>query len=139
MCTGSARHLEPYRKGRPRASALLVGGLLVYAGVHAIWQTTGEPGPLPETGFERGTEGFLGSWLDIGVVIFYFVTIIGVGSYFARFTRSTTDFFFGGRRFKGWLVALSCVATTIGSYSFLKYTSIGYRFSLSSTMNYLND
>lgn len=118
---------------------VLFAGLLFYAGAHAFMQTLGEPGSLPETGSERGTDGFLGTWLDVAVVIFYFVTIIAVGSYFARFTRSTTDFFFGGRRFKGWLVALSCVATTIGSYSFLKYASVGYRFGLSSTMNYLND
>lgn len=118
---------------------VLLGGLGFYAGLHALMQSAGSPGPLPETGFERGTSGFIGSWVDGAVVIGYFVTIIAVGSYFARFTRSTTDFFFGGRRFKGWLVALSCVATTIGSYSFLKYASVGYRFGISSTMNYLND
>lgn len=117
----------------------LIGGLALFAGFHAFLQTTGTAGPLPETGDYRGTEGFLGEPIDVAVVIFYFVTIIAVGSYFARFTRSTTDFFFGGRRFKGWLVALSCVATTIGSYSFVKYASVGYRFGLSSTMNYLND
>ncbi len=122
-----------------RLLAVLVGGFIFYAGLHAFLQTTGEPGPLPATGKERGTEGFIGTWMDIAVVVFYFVTIIAVGSYFARFTRSSSDFFFGGRRFKGWLVALSCVATTIGSYSFIKYASVGYRFGISSTMNYLND
>lgn len=118
---------------------VLLGGLGFYATLHAVMQTAGSPGPLPETGKLRGTTGFIGTWIDAAVVVGYFVTIIAVGSYFARFTRSTSDFFFGGRRFKGWLVALSCVATTIGSYSFLKYASVGYRFGLSSTMNYLND
>jgi SSS family solute:Na+ symporter len=124
---------------RKRIVWVLLAGLGLYAAVHAFMQTAGAPGPLPETGTKRGTTGFIGTWIDAAVVVGYFVVIIAVGSYFARFTRSTTDFFFGGRRFKGWLVALSCVATTIGSYSFLKYASVGYRFGLSSTMNYLND
>ena len=122
-----------------RVGVALVLGLLGYAGLHAIMQASGAPGPMPVTGKARGTTGFIGTWVDALVVFVYFAVVIGVGSYFARFTRSSSDFFFGGRRFKGWLVALSCVATTIGSYSFLKYASVGFRFGLSSTMTYLND
>ena len=122
-----------------RLAALLILGLLGYAGLHAVMQAAGQPGPMPVTGKERGATGFIGTWVDGLVVVVYFAVVIGVGSYFARFTRSSSDFFFGGRRFKGWLVALSCVATTIGSYSFLKYASVGFRFGLSSTMTYLND
>ena len=122
-----------------RLAAVLILGLLGYAGLHAVMQAAGEPGVMPTTGKARGTTGFIGTWIDALVVAIYFAVVIGVGSYFARFTRSSSDFFFGGRRFKGWLVALSCVATTIGSYSFLKYASVGFRFGLSSTMTYLND
>ena len=118
---------------------VLLGGLVFYAGLHGFFQGVGEPGPLPAMGKERGATGFIGTWLDAAVVIVYFVGIISLGSYFARYTRSTTDFFFGGRRFKGWLIAMSCVATTIGSYSFLKYGATAFRFGLSSTMSYLND
>lgn len=118
---------------------LLIGGFVAYAGFHGLLQGLAEPGELPATGKERGTSGFIGTWVDALVVVIYFVTIIGIGSYFARFTRSSNDFFFGGRRFKGWLVAMSCVATTIGSYSFLKYASTAYSFGISSTMTYLND
>lgn len=122
-----------------RVLAMLLGGLAFYAGLHAFLQGVGGPGELPATGKERGAEGFIGTWLDAAVVVVYFIGIISLGSYFSRYTRSTTDFFFGGRRFLGWLVAMSCVATTIGSYSFLKYASTGFRFGLSSTMTYLND
>lgn len=118
---------------------MLLTGLIFYAGLHAFFQAAGGPGDLPAVGKERGVEGFIGTWLDAAVVIGYFVCIISLGSYFARYTRSTTDFFFGGRRFSGWLIAMSCVATTIGSYSFLKYASTAFRFGLSSTMSYLND
>ena len=33
------------------------------------------------------------------IVIGYFAVVLGFGSYFARFNKSTNDFFFGGRRF----------------------------------------
>ncbi|MCB1308497.1 MAG: sodium/solute symporter [Leptospiraceae bacterium] len=79
------------------------------------------------------------SWLDYIVIVLYFVGILYIGTLFSRFTKSTSDFFFGGQRFAWWLVAISCIATVVGSYSFIKYAAIGYQNGLSSTMTYLND
>ena len=73
------------------------------------------------------------------VVIGYFAMVLGFGAYFARFNRSTSDFFFGGRRFKWWLITMSIVATGVGSHSFLKYSSKGFEHGFSSTMTYMND
>jgi len=80
-----------------------------------------------------------GTRLDYVIIIFYFLGILAFGSIFARFTRSTKDFFFGNQRFSWWLIAFSCIATTVGSYSFIKYSEVGFKFGLSSTMTYLND
>ena len=80
-----------------------------------------------------------GQTIDYVIVVVYFVLILGFGSIFGRFTRSTKDFFFSGQRFSWWLIAFSCVATVVGSYSFIKYAAAGYRYGLSSTMTYLND
>ncbi len=81
----------------------------------------------------------MGTPLDYGILIVYFIGILGFGAYFARYTKSTSDFFFGGQRFSWWLIASSLVATGIGSYSFLKYAQTGFTAGLSSTMTYLND
>ncbi|MGD2294906.1 MAG: sodium/solute symporter [Candidatus Aminicenantes bacterium] len=81
----------------------------------------------------------LGTQLDFFVIILYFVLIFGFGFMFARFTRTTKDFFFGGQRFSWWLITFSCVASVVGSYSFVKYSAAGYRYGLSSSMSYLND
>ena len=59
--------------------------------------------------------------------------------YFGKYTKSTKDFFFGGQRFAWWLIAFSCVATVVGSYSFIKYSAAGFRYGISSTQTYLND
>ncbi len=81
----------------------------------------------------------VGTKLDFAIIIAYFVAIFGFGALFARFTRSTRDFFFGGQRYAWWLIAFSAVATTVGSYSFIKYSAVGFQFGMSSTMSYLND
>jgi len=81
----------------------------------------------------------VGTRLDFWIVIFYFAAIFGFGAIFARFTRSTKDFFFGGQRFSWWLITFSCVASVVGSYSFIKYSAAGFRYGMSSSMAYLND
>ncbi len=73
------------------------------------------------------------------IVIGYFIAVLGFGAYFARFNRSTNDFFFGGRRFSWWLITMSIVATGVGSHSFLKYSAMGFKHGFSASMAYMND
>jgi SSS family solute:Na+ symporter len=81
----------------------------------------------------------IGGNLDYAVMLGYFVAVLGFGLYFGRYTKTTQDFFFGGQRFSWWLIAFSCVATVVGSYSFIKYSAAGFRYGISSTQSYLND
>ncbi len=80
-----------------------------------------------------------GTPLDYGILLLYFAFILGFGTFFARYSKSTRDFFFGGQRFSWWLIAASLVATGIGSYSFIKYAQAGFLRGTSSTITYLND
>ncbi|HNZ66949.1 MAG TPA: sodium:solute symporter family protein, partial [Planctomycetota bacterium] len=82
---------------------------------------------------------FTGSSVDLWVIIIYFIVILGFGSIFGRYTKTTKDFFFGGQRFSWWLISMSCVATLVGSYSFIKYSEYAYKYGTSSSMSYLND
>ena len=77
--------------------------------------------------------------LDGLVILAYFVFILGFGAFFGKYATTTRDFFFGGRRFAWWLIALSSVSMVVGSYSFIKYSAVAYEFGLSSTQTYLND
>lgn len=81
----------------------------------------------------------LGTSSDWIVMVVYFIIILGFGAYFSKYNRTTTDFFFGGRRFAWWLIAMSIVATGVGSHSFIKYSAKGFEAGFSSTMNYIND
>ena len=73
------------------------------------------------------------------IILGYFTLVLGFGSFFARYNRTTQDFFFSGRRFSWWLVTMSIVATGVGSHSFLKYSAKAYEHGFSSTMTYMND
>ena len=72
-------------------------------------------------------------------MVIYFIAIMLFGSYFGKYNRTTNDFFFGGRRFAWWLIAMSIVATGVGSHSFIKYAAKGFEAGFSSTMTYMND
>ena len=72
-------------------------------------------------------------------MVVYFIAIMLFGSYFGRYTKNTSDFFFGGRRFSWWLITMSIVATGVGSHSFVKYSAKGFEHGISSSMTYLND
>ncbi len=80
-----------------------------------------------------------GTPIDYVIVVVYFVVVLGFGALFGRSTRTTKDFFFSGQRFSWWLISFSCVATVVGSYSFIKYAAAGFRYGFSSSMTYLND
>ena len=72
-------------------------------------------------------------------MVVYFLAMLAIGTWFGRHNKSTKDFFFGGQRFSWWLIAFSLVATTIGSYSFVKYSKVAFTYGLGSSQTYLND
>ena len=90
---------------------------------------------------ETGTTTFhnIGTTTDWVVMLVYFISIMLFGTYFGRYTKTTSDFFYGGRRFSWWLITMSIVATGVGSHSFVKYSAKGFEHGISSSMTYLND
>ncbi len=83
--------------------------------------------------------GHRGEPIDYAIMVMYFLAILVVGTWFARRQKTTRDFFFGGQRFSWWLIAVSLIATTVGSYSFVKYSNKGFAYGLSSSQTYLNE
>ncbi len=81
----------------------------------------------------------IGTSLDRIIIIAYFALVMGFGAYFGKYSKTTSDYFFGGRRFSWWLISISIVATGVGSHSFLKYSTKAYQYGFSSTMTYMND
>jgi SSS family solute:Na+ symporter len=124
---------------RRRNLLLMLGGLVFFMGLQGYLQFIAPLAPHKTGGFEPVTPKSVGTPLDYGVIVAYFLAILGVGSYFGRHNKSTTDFFFGGQKFAWWFITMSLVATTVGSYSFVKYSRVAYTYGLSSSQTYLND
>ncbi len=81
----------------------------------------------------------IGTQLDWIVLVIYMIAMLLFGTYFAKYNNDTNDFFFGGRRFSWWIIAMSIVATGISSHSFIKYSAMGFKYGFSSSMSYIND
>ena len=94
--------------------------------------------PIPYNGVGDYKQG-MGTPLDYGIMVFYFLMILIIGTYFGRQQKTVKDFFFGGQRFSWWLITFSLIATTIGSYSFVKYSRVAYSYGFGSSQTYLND
>ena len=119
---------------------ILFLGLFAVSGIQAYLQYAPmeEAAAVAYTG-EPYVRTKLGSNLDYGIMVGYFVAMLAIGTWFGRNSTSTKDFFFGGQRFSWWLIAFSMVATTIGSYSVVKYSKIAYGYGIASSQTYLND
>ncbi len=135
--------LEP---GSKRRNLLIIlGGLVFYMAFQAFLQFSApdhayqapKPAPIPDP--TDATKTTRGTGLDYGIMIGYFLAILAIGSYFGRHSKSTKDFFFGGQKFSWWFITMSLIATTIGSYSFVKYSRVAYSYGISSSQTYLND
>lgn len=135
--------------GASRRGAMSLAGCLAVAlfflAIQAYLQYAPMETAVPRT-YTGGAEhviaddgGVRGQPIDYAVMIGYFALILLVGTWYGRGQRTTKDFFFGGQRFAWWLIAFSLIATTVGSYSFVKYSEIGYTYGLGSTQTYFND
>ncbi len=67
------------------------------------------------------------SFVDMVVLAVYLSGIGVMGLYFARRNVSTDDYFVGGRSYKGWIIGLSLVGTSISSISFLAFPGDAYK------------
>ncbi|KAA3657754.1 MAG: hypothetical protein DWQ10_12610, partial [Calditrichaeota bacterium] len=100
-------------------------GFLQFGDLHSV-------DPTPFNG-ESGRARTLGAPVDYGIMVFYFLAILMIGTYFGRKQKTVKDFFFGGQRFPWWLITFSLIATTVGSYSFVKYSRVAYTYGFGSS------
>ena len=65
--------------------------------------------------------------LDIIVLLLYLSALFCMGYYFSKRNTDTERYFLGGRAFKGWVVGLSLVGTSISSITFLAYPGDAFK------------
>jgi SSS family solute:Na+ symporter len=71
------------------------------------------------------TRGVL-TWLDYSIIIGYLVAITLFGSYFARFQKTTRDYFLTGRSVPWWAICFTIVATETSTLTFIGVPATAY-------------
>lgn len=65
--------------------------------------------------------------IDILVLLGYLGCMLALGFFFSRKNVSTEEYFLGGRSFRGWVIGLSMVGTSISSVTFLAYPADAFK------------
>src|SRR6185369_1593771 len=66
------------------------------------------------------------TWVDYLVIGGYLLAITAFGSYFARFQKTTADYFLTGRSVPWWAICFTIVATETSTLSFIGVPAQSY-------------
>jgi len=66
------------------------------------------------------------TWLDYAVIVGYLVAITLFGSYFARFQKTTRDYFLTARSVPWWAICFTIVATETSTLTFISVPATAY-------------
>jgi SSS family solute:Na+ symporter len=68
--------------------------------------------------------------VDLFIIGFYFVFVLGVGYYLKRFTRSGEDFFLAGRSQTAWIAGISFIAANMGALELMGWSAATYQYGM---------
>jgi SSS family solute:Na+ symporter len=66
------------------------------------------------------------TWLDYAIIAGYLIAITAFGSYFARFQKTTRDYFLTGRSVPWWAICFTVVATETSTLTFISVPASAY-------------
>ena len=66
------------------------------------------------------------NWLDYAVIALYLLAIVAFGSWFARFQKTTRDYFLTDRSVPWWAICFTIVATETSTLSFIGVPADAY-------------
>src|SRR6267154_957027 len=68
--------------------------------------------------------------VDLAIVVFYFVLVLGIGFYLKRFAKTGEDFFLAGREMTAWVAGLAFVSANLGSLELLGWAGSSYQYGI---------
>src|SRR5712672_3278977 len=68
--------------------------------------------------------------VDLAIVVFYFVLVLGIGFYLKRFAKTGEDFFMAGREMTAWVAGLAFVSANLGSLELLGWAGSSYQYGI---------
>lgn len=65
--------------------------------------------------------------VDLGVILAYTATVVGMGWWFSRRPQDPERYFLGRKNFPGWVVGVSFLGSTISSVTFIAYPADSFK------------
>src|ERR1700710_34170 len=73
--------------------------------------------------------------IDYGIVLTYFVVVLGVGFAAKRYIKSSLDYFLSGRSLPAWITGLAFISANLGATEVLGMAANGAQYGV-ATVNY---
>jgi SSS family solute:Na+ symporter len=70
------------------------------------------------------------STVDLAIIVLYFISVLGIGFYLKRFTKTGEDFFLAGREMTAWIAGLSFLAANLGSLELMGWAASAYQYGI---------
>ncbi|MBZ5621254.1 MAG: sodium:solute symporter family protein [Acidobacteriia bacterium] len=86
---------------------------------------------LPALLFQTSQSGLLTlSGVDLAIIVLYFISVLGIGFYLKRYTKTGEDFFLAGREMTAWVAGLSFLAANLGSLELMGWAGATYQYGI---------
>jgi len=73
------------------------------------------------------------TFVDVLILVLYFVMILGIGFYLKSYTKTSEDFFMAGRSMTAWVAGLSFLAANLGSLELMGWAAAAYQYGILAT------
>jgi SSS family solute:Na+ symporter len=70
------------------------------------------------------------SSVDLFIIAFYFLLVLGIGFYLKKFAKTGEDFFLAGREMTAWVAGLAFVSANLGSLELLGWAGSAYQYGI---------
>lgn len=75
--------------------------------------------------------------LDIGIIVLYFLVVLGIGFYLKKFASTSEDFFMAGRKMTAWIAGLSFISANLSSLETMGWSAMAYQYGMLGAHAYL--
>jgi SSS family solute:Na+ symporter len=73
------------------------------------------------------------NFVDILIIVLYFVMVLGIGFYLKSYTKTSEDFFMAGRSMTAWVAGMSFLAANLGSLDLIGWAAAAYQYGILAT------
>ncbi|HTY00462.1 MAG TPA: sodium:solute symporter family protein [Bacteroidota bacterium] len=75
--------------------------------------------------------------LDLVIIVLYFLTVLGIGFYLRKYTKTGEEFFMAGRKITAWIAGLSFISANLSSLETMGWSAMAYQYGMLGAHAYL--